>query len=276
KRKTGRTSTTIIAATSPPPTPSSSGRSELYCAGARRGLPGGRAALVVDLGALLPLQFRVFQNQQKDSRDETPPPYTWRRAGHARHRRRACPRRRQPGRREKEECHVRGMSRHPGFPHRLSGSLFGSQAGRPERGLHRERAQGLQGRRSHPPVDEQHRREPDRAGHGGSRRLLRAERKVNPARVFEDRSKMKKIWISLAAIALAWAAGSAWAGADLAAAEKKVNELCGTCHGKDGNTPNTPDTPKLAGQPADYLSKALHAYKSGKRKNPIMGGMAGT
>ncbi|HZP91743.1 MAG TPA: cytochrome c [Burkholderiales bacterium] len=87
---------------------------------------------------------------------------------------------------------------------------------------------------------------------------------------------MKKIWISLAAIALAWAAGSAWAGADLAAAEKKVNELCGTCHGKDGNTPNTPDTPKLAGQPADYLSKALHAYKSGKRKNPIMGGMAGT
>ena len=97
-----------------------------------------------------------------------------------------------------------------------------------------------------------------------------------PVRIFEDRSKMKKIWISVAAAAVAWAVGNAWAGADLAAAEKKVNELCGTCHGKDGNSPNTPDTPKLAGQPEDYLSKALHSYKSGKRKNPIMAGMAGT
>ena len=63
--------------------------------------------------------------------------------------------------------------------------------------------------------------------------------------------------------------------ADLDAAKKKVTEVCQACHGMDGNSA-IPDNPKLAGQNADYLAKALRDYKSGARKNPIMGGFAGT
>jgi cytochrome c553 len=62
--------------------------------------------------------------------------------------------------------------------------------------------------------------------------------------------------------------------ADLEAAKKKVTEVCQACHGMDGNSA-IPDNPKLAGQNADYLAKALRDYKSGARKNPIMAGFAG-
>ena len=51
------------------------------------------------------------------------------------------------------------------------------------------------------------------------------------------------------------------------------HEQCAYCHGLDGNSA-TPDYPKLAGQYSDYLAKALRDYKDGKRKNPIMAGMA--
>lgn len=51
---------------------------------------------------------------------------------------------------------------------------------------------------------------------------------------------------------------------------KEKATVCGACHGPDGNSP-TPDFPRLAGQQEDYLLKALSDYKSGKRKNPIMG-----
>ncbi len=62
--------------------------------------------------------------------------------------------------------------------------------------------------------------------------------------------------------------------ADLAKAREKADQLCASCHGKDGNTPIDPSYPKLAGQAADYLEQALLDYKSEARKNPIMGGMA--
>lgn len=45
---------------------------------------------------------------------------------------------------------------------------------------------------------------------------------------------------------------------------------CAACHGADGNSP-VAMFPKLAGQEQDYLYHSLKAYKSGKRKNPIMG-----
>ena len=48
---------------------------------------------------------------------------------------------------------------------------------------------------------------------------------------------------------------------------------CVACHGANGESPVSPDNPKLAGQHADYLVKALSDYKSGKRKNPIMSGL---
>ncbi|MGE5526789.1 MAG: c-type cytochrome [Rhodospirillaceae bacterium] len=77
---------------------------------------------------------------------------------------------------------------------------------------------------------------------------------------------MKMRVISAGAIALLMA-GAAY-GANLEAGKEKAKP-CAACHGADGNSP-TPDFPRLAGQHADYLVKALNDYKSGARKNPIM------
>jgi cytochrome c553 len=66
----------------------------------------------------------------------------------------------------------------------------------------------------------------------------------------------------------AFAAGDAASG-------KQKSESCKACHGADGNAPTGPDFPRLAGQHYDYLLKALKDYKSGARKNPIMGGQVG-
>jgi cytochrome c553 len=63
------------------------------------------------------------------------------------------------------------------------------------------------------------------------------------------------------------------AGAGNPAAGKQKAGTCAACHG-DGNKTLNDTYPKLAGQYPDYLSKALHEYKSGKRKNPIMGAQA--
>ena len=78
---------------------------------------------------------------------------------------------------------------------------------------------------------------------------------------------MKKILITLLA-ASGMASGNLLA-ADIAAGKEKA-ALCAACHGADGNTPLAPDYPKLAGQPADYLAKALRDYQTGARKNPLM------
>lgn len=67
-------------------------------------------------------------------------------------------------------------------------------------------------------------------------------------------------------------AGGAMA-ADVAAGKEKA-ATCVACHGEGGNKPLAPDYPKLAGQPADYLAKALRDYKTGARKNAIMQGFA--
>lgn len=73
---------------------------------------------------------------------------------------------------------------------------------------------------------------------------------------------------------LALAGPYAHAGGDAAAGEQKAKP-CAACHGADFKTPITPDTPLLAGQYQDYLARALADYKSGARKNPVMGGQAG-
>ena len=77
------------------------------------------------------------------------------------------------------------------------------------------------------------------------------------------------------AMALVWtlAGPSTALGADLAAGQQKAKEVCAACHGLDGNS-QAADFPKLAGQYPDYLAKSLRDYKSGRRKNPIMAGMA--
>ena len=81
---------------------------------------------------------------------------------------------------------------------------------------------------------------------------------------------MNKFWIAMVAAAGLAAAGTAVAGGDAAKGKEKA-AICSACHGADGNTPLTPEYPKLASQPADFLEKALRDYKSGKRKNPLMG-----
>ncbi|MEW6312854.1 MAG: cytochrome c [Pseudomonadota bacterium] len=82
---------------------------------------------------------------------------------------------------------------------------------------------------------------------------------------------MKKFVIAAAVLGLA--CGQVYASGNVAAGKKKVDEVCSSCHGKDGRSEN-PMFPKLAGQNESYIVHALHAYKKGDRKNPIMGGMA--
>ena len=59
-------------------------------------------------------------------------------------------------------------------------------------------------------------------------------------------------------------------------AGKTKAQTCQACHGPDGNGTGDEQYPRLAGQHADYLAKALHDYKSGERENPIMKGFAAT
>ena len=56
-------------------------------------------------------------------------------------------------------------------------------------------------------------------------------------------------------------------------AAPKAAQTCIACHGNDG-IGILPEYPNLAGQHEDDLETALKAYRSGQRKNPVMGGMA--
>lgn len=61
--------------------------------------------------------------------------------------------------------------------------------------------------------------------------------------------------------------------ADAAAGKAKAG-VCAGCHGADGNGGADPSWPKLAGQHENYLAAQLEAFKSGKRKDPLMSPMA--
>ena len=80
-----------------------------------------------------------------------------------------------------------------------------------------------------------------------------------------------RVAVVLAALAMTqpvWAEGSS-------AVQKK--QMCEGCHGiPDYRTafPDVYNVPKLGGQGAAYLAKALHDYKSGLRKHPTMIGIA--
>ena len=52
-----------------------------------------------------------------------------------------------------------------------------------------------------------------------------------------------------------------------------TSTVCAACHGPDGNSVITLN-PKLAGQHPEYLVKQLTEFKSGKRANAVMSGMA--
>ena len=58
-----------------------------------------------------------------------------------------------------------------------------------------------------------------------------------------------------------------------ATAGQAKSAVCGACHGMDGNSAD-PQYPKLAGQSEQYIARQLIDFKSAKRQNPIMMGMA--
>lgn len=60
--------------------------------------------------------------------------------------------------------------------------------------------------------------------------------------------------------------------ADLAKGQQ-LAVACGACHTQDGSR-GTPANPIIAAQHADYITKQLIEFKSAKRKNAIMMGMA--
>lgn len=57
-------------------------------------------------------------------------------------------------------------------------------------------------------------------------------------------------------------------------AQQTVNTVCAACHAPDGNSVISLN-PKLAGQHPEYIEKQLTEFKSGKRANAVMSGMAG-
>ena len=75
-----------------------------------------------------------------------------------------------------------------------------------------------------------------------------------------------------AAPALAAESKPAAAKPDLAKGQATA-ATCMACHTADGSR-GAPANPILQGQFPEYLSKQLHEFKSGKRKNAIMQGMA--
>ncbi len=62
---------------------------------------------------------------------------------------------------------------------------------------------------------------------------------------------------------------------DLAKGEASFAGACAACHAADGNSA-IPVNPKLAQQHPEYLVKQLTEFKSGKRANAVMLGMAAT
>ncbi len=80
---------------------------------------------------------------------------------------------------------------------------------------------------------------------------------------------MKKLTIAIAATVMM--AAPVFAG-DVAAGKAK-SMMCAACHGTTGVSA-VPMYPNLAGQKEMYLAKQLKDFKSGKRNDPTMKGMA--
>jgi cytochrome c553 len=73
--------------------------------------------------------------------------------------------------------------------------------------------------------------------------------------------------------ALVLAEGTAATKGDPAKGQSLASTVCAACHGPDGNSP-IPQNPSIAAQHATYLYKQLADFKTGRRKNPIMAGIA--
>lgn len=72
--------------------------------------------------------------------------------------------------------------------------------------------------------------------------------------------------------------GATQAAGDAAAAKDKLS-MCAGCHGIVGYKtafPSAYHVPKLGGQHAEYIIKALEGYRSGSRSHPTMTALAKT
>ncbi|MGM9483431.1 c-type cytochrome [Roseateles sp. NT4] len=79
--------------------------------------------------------------------------------------------------------------------------------------------------------------------------------------------------LMLAATAHANEPAAAPAKPDLGKGGTISSQVCAACHTADGSR-GSPANPILQGQHAEYLAKQLAEFKSGKRKNAVMSGMA--
>jgi cytochrome c553 len=82
----------------------------------------------------------------------------------------------------------------------------------------------------------------------------------------QEHTKIIVVTASLAISSSSLAAGDAALG-------KAKSIVCSACHGPTGVSAN-PQWPKLAGQHASYLAKALKDFRRGVRKDPTMSAMA--
>lgn len=84
---------------------------------------------------------------------------------------------------------------------------------------------------------------------------------------------------TVVAAALVAAAGALSAAEGDAAAGKGKTSMCIGCHGIGGYKTAFPEVysvPKLGGQHAAYIVKALQAYRTGERSHPSMRAIAAT
>ncbi|MCG7757249.1 MAG: cytochrome c [Nitrosomonas sp.] len=91
--------------------------------------------------------------------------------------------------------------------------------------------------------------------------------------------KQKSIMNLLLALGMFLAfSGATQAAGDAAAAKDKLS-MCAGCHGIVGYKtafPSAYHVPKLGGQHAEYIIKALEGYKNGSRSHPTMTALAKT
>ncbi|BAW79524.1 cytochrome C class I [Candidatus Nitrosoglobus terrae] len=82
-----------------------------------------------------------------------------------------------------------------------------------------------------------------------------------------EKKMLKHTLLIMASAAMASASISALAEGDAAAGKADFTKNgCVACHGAEGQSVNPAMFPVLKGKDADYISKQLHAFKSGERK----------
>jgi cytochrome c553 len=92
----------------------------------------------------------------------------------------------------------------------------------------------------------------------------------------EKRMNMGKLAFTAAIVSMLALSAPVLAAGDAVAGRQKIS-ACQGCHGIPGYKaafPSVYSVPKLGGQHADYIVKALQAYKSGERSNATMRAIA--